>query len=117
LHLSHALLTLDLSFVSLLLFAGGLAISLDAPSGVLDTSTVAPEEGLPMTWTQSGDARGRDAPLEPLSIVLGELEKRNEQLPPGEAMENYPVVSGPGSDGIVTDTADWLISVPSSAHH
>lgn len=72
LHLSHALLTLDLSFASLLLFAGGLLVPLDAPSGVLDASSVAvPVEGLPVTWTHSDDACGRDAPSKLLSMVHG----------------------------------------------
>lgn len=78
---------------------------------MLVTSSAVAGAGFPVTWTHSDDGCGRDVPSVPRSIALGVLEKRKEQQP-GEGMENYPVVSGPG---LVADAADWLVCAEANA--
>ena len=69
LHRSHALLTLDRSFASRLLFAGELFSPPKLGSDALTTFSVSPVELSPVTGAQSDDPRRKDVPLVLPSIV------------------------------------------------
>ena len=69
LHRSHALLTLDLSFASRLLFAGGLFSPPKLGSDALTTFSVSPVVLSPATGAQSDDPHRKEVPLVLTSIV------------------------------------------------
>ena len=94
LHLSHALLTLDLSFASRLLFAGGLFSPPKVESDALTALSDALVGVLPVTGAQPGDDCCKGAPSAPPSIVYAGFGKTGVISKLGGRVENYPVFPG-----------------------